>query len=61
MSFLRCHQKNYCVGCHLRGDLMYLLPVLLSPNSKGQEIAKERNHTTAIITATLLLELYLVL
>jgi hypothetical protein len=36
-------------------------PVLLSPNSRGQEIAKERNHTTAIIRATLLLELYLVL
>lgn len=33
------------------------LPVLLSPNSRGQEMAKERNHTTAIMTATLLLEL----
>lgn len=37
------------------------LPVLFRPNSKGQEMAKERNHTTEIITATLLLELYLVL
>lgn len=48
-------------GVSFWGGYDVLLPVLLSPKSKGHEIANERNHTTAIITATLLLELYLVL
>jgi len=33
------------------------LPVLLSPNSSGHDIAKDRIQTTEIMTVTLLLEL----
>lgn len=37
------------------------LPVVLKPKSKGQETAKARIHTVAIITDTLLRELSVVL
>lgn len=37
------------------------LPVVLKPNSKGQETAKARIHTVAIMTDTLLRELSVVL
>lgn len=38
-----------------------LSPVVLKPNSKGQETAKARIHTVAIMTDTLLRELSVVL
>lgn len=34
---------------------------MLSPNSRGQEMAKDKTHTTEIITVTRRLELYRVL
>lgn len=36
-------------------------PVVLKPNSRGQETAKARTHTVAIITKTLFLERWVVL
>lgn len=35
--------------------------MVLKPNSRGQETAKARTHTVAIITKTLFLERWLVL
>lgn len=40
---------------------IWLLPVVLKPNSKGQETAKARTHTVAIMAKTLFLDRWVVL
>lgn len=52
-----------CITCRQEDEVEMLLtwPVVLKPNSRGQETAKARTQTVAIIIKTLFLERWVVL